>query len=266
MRIIVPISDVMFLVRLLERNLAMFGLAVTYVFTGSAERSARIGSIVGDARLVASDAEEDWPVLWERVLRHANESDDIWMLESDIFFESRRWLDRLAAVCPALDLVGAYPRRGGFAPCCLWVRQGLLGRHRDCSIRSQTIGGVYYDVMDYNTKRMADAGARCHALPPVDMHHVRGISVAKQELARLPHAIANVASLYDIGTVRYVAESIMRYRAMLDRWGQADDFAPPEADYRAIMRAIAARGVDVANMSEPLRVVEPLERLFPSRA
>jgi hypothetical protein len=266
MRVIVPVSDVIFLVRLLERNLAMFGLPVTYVFTGSTERAGRIRSIVGDARLVASDTDEDWPVLWERALRHANESDAVWMHESDLFFESRRWLDRLAAVCPAFDVVGAYPRRGGFAPRCLWLRQGLLGRHRNSSIRSQTVGGVYYDIMDYVTKRMADTGARCHALPPADMHHVQGISVAKQELARLSVTIANVASLYDIGTVRYVAGSIMRYRAMLDRWGQADDLAPPEADYRAIMRAIAARGVDVDDVSEALRSVEPLERLFPTRA
>ena len=121
-------------------------------------------------------------------------------------------------------------------------------------------------IVEQCLQQVTDAGARCRALPPVDMHHLGGISVAKQELARASTTVANIASLYDPGTVRYVCESMKRYCAMLDRWGQADDFRPAEADYSAIMRALAARGVDVDDMTECLRAIEPLERLFPPAA
>ena len=263
MRIVVPVSDVMFLIRMVDRNLAMFGLPVTYVFTGPPDQAARIRSVVGDERLVASHAEEFWPVLWERQLRDANEVGDVWLLESDLFFGSRRWFDRLLAARPAFDVIGAYRRRGGFAPHCLWLRQGVLARHPDVSILPRTVGGVFYDMMDSVTKRMVDTGDRWRHLPPTGMHHMLGVSVAKQELSRPSRTIESIASRYDLKTVRYIAESIHRYRAMLERWGEDDDFWPTEAEYRSVMRAIAARGVDTERVAESLRDVQPLERLFP---
>ena len=265
MRIVVPVSDVMFLVRLVDRNLAMFGLPVTYVFTGSPERTARIRAVVGATRLSASHALEDWPVHWECQLRDANRAGDVWMLESDLFFESRRWLEQLVAAQPDHEVVGAYTRRGGFAPHCLWLRQGVLARHPDCSIMPQVVDGVRYDMMDFMTRRMAQGGERCLHLPPVDMHHVSGVSVGRQELGRWSTTLRNIASQYDSRTIRYVAESIKRYLAMLERWGQDDDFVPPPAHLRAIMQAIAARGIDVDDMDECLRAVQPLEALFPPR-
>lgn len=48
----------------------------------------------------------------------------------------------------------------------------------------RTVGGVYSDMVDYLTTRMADDGVRCRELRAVGMYHVVGVSIIQTSATR----------------------------------------------------------------------------------
>jgi hypothetical protein len=246
------------------RNIAQFGLPVTYVYTGPEDGAETIRRIVRDSTVVMSHTTSDWMLLWEKVLRQVNKVEDVWMLESDLFFLSNAWFLKMRTKTKDCEMISAYTRHGGFAPHCLWMRRGLLDTYPHLSIKPQTVNGKFFDTMDYLTKRMIEDGARSLHIPRVEMHHVLGLSVAVQEMKRLGELVELIRSGYDLETNRYVCQSIFKYLFMYERWGLPEDFFPSEEDLHTIMLAFVGRGIEVAQMKKVVSQLEPLERIFPS--
>jgi hypothetical protein len=266
MRVVIPIRDILFLVQLVDRNLAQFGLPVTYVYTGPADGAELIRQIAPNSTVDVSHTESDWILHWEEALRQANRVEDVWMLESDLFFLSDRWFSQMRLKARDYDLVSAYARRGGFAPHCVWLRRGLLDTYPHISIKPQTVDGEFLDTMDCLTKRMIEDGVRSLHLPHVEMLHVLGVSVAVKEMKRLVELLGLIKNGYDLRTAQYVCQGIFKYLFMYERWGHRKDFFPREEDLLVIMQAFADRDIDVVQMSKCVSQLEPLERIFPRRS
>lgn len=209
-----------------------------YIYNGP--EPEKFEAIAVDQAIVYFTSNDAWLPLWERVCREFNRKDDVLLLDSDLFFLSAKPLSFLAGV-QAYGLIGAFPRRGGFGPGFLWLRQGLLEKYTTDGFASVTFNGVFFDTLDKLTQGMVDNGEAAFTMNCSDLLHIGGISVAYRELNRFRQSILDIHNLHDESTLRYLATSLFKYRLLYERFALPDESFPLDA-HQAVVNALESCG------------------------